>query len=207
MTQAQEDYASPVAEETIQQAAQRMRERNIEVVVVDDGDQARKVVLERLPEGVEVHSGKSKTLQDSGIFDAIHDASRYDALRPRVFKMDRQTQAREIRKLISGPDFMLGSVNAVTEDGVLVAASASASQLGPYASTAGKVILVLGSQKIVPDLETALRRIRDYVLPWEDSQVRKVMNIGSFVGKLLLIEREWIDGRMTVILVREAIGI
>jgi len=207
MTQAQEDYASPVAEETIQRAAQRMRERNIEVVVVDDGDQARKVVLERLPEGVEVHSGKSKTLQDSGIFDAIHDASRYDALRPRVFKMDRQTQAREIRKLISGPDFMLGSVNAVTEDGVLVAASASASQLGPYASTAGKVILVLGSQKIVPDLETALRRIRDYVLPWEDSQVRKVMNIGSFVGKLLLIEREWIDGRMTVILVREAIGI
>src|SRR6266567_8362445 len=207
MTQAQEDYASPVAEETIQRAAQRMRERNIEVVVVDDGDQAREVVLERLPEGAEVHSGKSKTLQDAGIFDAIHDPSRYDALRPRIFKMDRQTQAREIRKLIAGPDFMLGSVNAVTQEGVLVAASASASQLGPYASTAGKVILVVGSQKIVPDLETALRRIRDYVLPWEDAQVRKAMNIGSFVGKLLLIEREWIDGRMTVILVREPIGI
>jgi len=88
-----------------------------------------------------------------------------------------------------------------------VVASASASQLGPYASTAGKVILVVGSQKIVTDLETALRRIREYVLPWEDAQVRKAMNIGSFVGKLLLIEREWIDGRMTVILVREPIGI
>ena len=207
MNQLQEDYASPVAEETIQRVAQRMRERNIEVVVVDDGDQARKVVLERLPEGAEVHSGKSKTIQDAGIFGAIHDEDRYDALRPRIFKMDRQTQAREIRKLISGPDFMLGSVNAVTEDGVLVAASASASQLGPYASTAGKVILVVGSQKIVPDLETALRRIRDYVLPWEDSQVRKAMNIGSFVGKILLIEREWVSGRMTVILVRKPIGI
>jgi len=207
MTQLREDFASPVSEETIQRVAQRMRERNIEVVIVDDGGQAREVVLERLPEGAEVHSGKSKTLQDAGIFDAIHDASRYDALRPRIFKMDRQTQAREIRKLIAGPDFMLGSVNAVIEDGVLVAASASASQLGPYASTASKVILVVGSQKIVPDLETALRRIRDYVLPWEDSQVRKVMNIGSFVGKILIIEREWVDGRMTVILVRKAIGI
>ncbi len=207
MTQLREDFASPAAEETIQRAAERMRDRNIEVVVVNDGDQARKVMLERLPEGAEVHSGKSKTLQDAGIFDAIHDASRYDALRPRLFKMDRQTQAHEIRKLIAGPDFMLGSVNAVIEDGVLVAASASASQLGPYASTAGKVILVVGSQKIVPDLETALRRIRDYVLPWEDSQVRKVMNIGSFVGKILIIEREWVDGRMTVILVRKAIGI
>ncbi len=207
MTQEVEDFTIPVPEETIQQVAKRMRERNIEVVVVDDGDQARKEVLERLPEGAEVHSGKSKTLQDAGIFEAIHDVSRYDALRPRIFKMDRQTQAREIRKLISGPDFMLGSVNAITEDGVLVAASASSSQLGPYANTAGKVILVVGSQKIVPNLETALRRIHDYVLPWEDAQVSKVMNIGSFVGKILLIEREWVDSRMTVILVRKAIGI
>jgi hypothetical protein len=207
MTQTQEDFATPALEETIQRIAVRMRERNIEVVVVDDGDRAREAVLERLPEGAEVHSGKSKTLQDAGIFDAIHDVSRYDALRPRMFKMDRQTQAREMRKLIAGPDYMLGSVNAITEDGVLVIASASASQLGPIASTAGKVILVVGSQKIVPDLETALRRIRDYVLPWEDAQVRKVMNIASFVGKILLVEREWVDGRMTVILVRQPIGI
>jgi LUD domain len=207
MTQTREDFAIPSSEETIQRVAQKMRERNIEVVIVDDGDQARKVVLKRLPEGAEVHSGKSKTLQDSGIFEVIHDVSRYNALRPRMFKMDRKTQAREIRKLISGPDYMLGSVNAITDDGILVVASASSSQLGPYASTAGKVILVVGSQKIVPDLETALRRVRNYVLPWEDAQVRKVMNIGSFVGKILLIEREWVDGRMTVILVREPIGI
>src|SRR5437588_9543446 len=136
MTQAREDFASPASEETIQRVALRMRERNIEVLVVDDGEAARKVVLEGLPEGAEVHSGKSKTLQDAGIFDAIHDASRYDALRPRLFKMDRQTQAREIRKPISGPDFMLGRVNAVTEDGVLLAASASASQPGPRARNA-----------------------------------------------------------------------
>jgi hypothetical protein len=207
MNQLRENFASPASEETIQRVAQQMQERNIEAVVVEDGGQARKAVLERLPEGAEVHSGKSKTLQDAGIFDAIHDESRYDALRPRIFKMDRHTQAHEIRKLISGPDFMMGSVNAITEDGILVAASASASQLGPYASAADKVILVVGSQKIVPDLETALRRIRDYVLPWEDSQVRKVMNIGSFIGKILLIEREWIDGRMTVILVQQPIGI
>jgi hypothetical protein len=207
MTQVQEEFAVPASEQTLQRVAERMRERNIEVVIVDDGDQARTVVLERLPEGAEVHTGKSKTLQDAGIFAAVHDTNRYDALRNRFTKMDRQTQAREIRKLISGPDFMVGSVNAVTEDGVLVASSASASQLGPYASTAGKVILVVGSQKIVPDLETALRRIRNYVLPWEDAQVRKMMNIGSFVGKTLIIEREWVDGRMWVILVRSPIGI
>ena len=207
MTQTREVFADPASEETIQRVARRIRERNIEVVVVDDGDQARKEVLERLPEGAEVHSAKSQTLKDAGIFDTIHDESRYDALRPRYLKMDRKTQAREIRKLIAAPDFMLGSVNAVTEEGILVVTSASAGQMGPYASSAGKVILVVGSQKIVPDLETALRRIHDYVLPWEDTQVRQVLNMGSFIGKTLLIEREWVDGRMTVILVRQPIGI
>ena len=207
MTQTREVFADSASEETIQRVAQRIRERNIEVVVVDDGDQARKEVLERLPEGAEVHSAKSQTLRDAGIFDTIHEESRYDVLRPRYLKMDRKTQAREIRKLIAAPDFMLGSVNAITEEGILVVTSASAGQMGPYASSAGKVILVVGSQKIVPDLETALRRIQDYVLPWEGTQVRQVLNMGSFIGKTLLIEREWVDGRMTVILVRQPIGI
>ena len=102
---------------------------------------------------------------------------------------------------------MLGSVQAITEAGILVDVSATGSQLAPYASTAGKLILVVGSQKIVPDLETAFKRIREYVLPWEDAQVRKAINTGTFVGKILIVEREWISGRTTVILVREPIGV
>ncbi len=207
MMPTQDGFISPASEETIQRVAEKLKSRNIEVLVVEDGAEARAAVLARLPKGAEVHSGKSKTLQDAGIFDAIHDLTEYDALRPRMMKLDRQTQMREIRKLGAGPDFMLGSVQAVTEDGVLVAASATGSQLGPYAGTAGKVILVVGSQKIVPDLETALRRMRDYVLPWEDAQVRKVVPSGSFVGKTLIIEREWVKDRMTVVLVRKPIGI
>jgi hypothetical protein len=202
-----DEFTSTASEETLQRVVAKLQERNIEGVVVDNGDDARKLVLEKLPKGAEVHSGKSKTLQESGIFDLIQDTDQYDAIRPRYLKMDRQTQAREIRKLIAAPDFMLGSVNAVTEDGILVAASATASQLGPYANTAGKVIFVVGSQKIVPDLETALQRIRDYVLPWEDEQVRQRLPSGSFVGKILIIEREWVAGRMEVILVREPIGV
>ena len=108
---------------------------------------------------------------------------------------------------MAAPDFMLGSVQAITENGILVDVSATASQIGPYANTAGKVILVVGSQKIVPDLETAFKRIREYVQPWEEAQVRKAANMGTFVGKILIIEREWVNERMTVILVREPIGI
>ena len=92
----------------------------------------------------------------------------YDAIRPQLFKMDRQTRRREMRKLASAPDYVVGSVHAVTEDGVLVVASFSGSQLGPYASGAGHVIIVAGTKKIVPDLETGLRRIREYSYPLEE---------------------------------------
>ena len=207
MVEAQAEFVTAAPEATLQRVAEALRARNFDVVVVEDGAAARAVVLERLPKGAEVHSGKSKTLQDAGILDAVHDVTQYDALRPKMLKMDRATQGREIRKLVGAPDFMLGSVNALTEDGMLVAASATGSQLGPYANTAGKVILVVGSQKIVPDLATAMRRVREYVLPWEDAQVRKVVATGSFIAKTLIIEREWMAGRLTVILVRQPIGI
>jgi hypothetical protein len=208
MTQIQQEtYTIPASEETLQRVLEKIRERNIEALAADDGDAARRLVLERVPKGVQVYSGKSKTLQDIGVFAAIHESGEYDALRNRAIKMDRQTQMREIRKMIGGTDYILGSVNAVTEDGILVATSATAGQLGPYASTAEKVILVVGSHKIVPDVETALRRIREYVLPWEDAQVRQKLPSGSFIGKTLIIERESVAGRMTVILVRQPLGI
>jgi L-lactate utilization protein LutC len=207
MEQLRTEFDIATSEETLQQVAERIRERNMEVVIVNNAEEGRQAALERIPQGAQVHSGKSKTLQDAGILDAIMDPSQYNALRHQMLKMDRKTQGQEIRKLIAAPDFMLGSVNAVTESGILVAASATASQIGPYANTAGKLILVVGSQKIVPDLETAFRRIREYVQPWEEAQVRKAANMSTFVGKILIVEREWVNGRTTVILVREPIGI
>src|SRR5262249_38993105 len=128
------DFTTPASAAQLAEVAERLRERNFEVLVVDSAAEARTALLERIPEGSEVHSGKSKALEDVGIFQALMESHRYDFLRKRIFKMDRQTQAREIRKLGAAPDFMLGSVHAVTEAGQLVTASASGSQLGPYAS-------------------------------------------------------------------------
>jgi len=65
----------------------------------------------------------------------------------------------------------------------------------------------VGSQKIVPGLDEALRRIDEEVFPYEDAMVRERLNMGAFIGKLLVIRREWVDGRMTVILVRQPVGV
>lgn len=194
------------SEADIERVAERLREQNIEVVVVDTGDEARDAVLDRIPEGTEVYSGKSLTLEETGIFTAIHDG-RFDAVRPKLQAMDRATQGREMRKLGQVPDTIVGSVAAVTRDGWLVAASATGNQLAAYAAGAGRVILVVGSQKIVPGIDAALRRIDEIVFPYEDARVRSTLGVGTKLEKVLLLRGEWMPGRTTVIFVREPVGV
>jgi hypothetical protein len=90
---------------------------------------------------------------------------------------------------------------------VLVAASATGNQLGAYVAGADRVILVIGSQKIVPDIDAALRRIRETVFPYEDARVRATLGVGTKLEKVLLLFGEWMAGRTTVILVREPVGV
>jgi len=200
------DFAQPATEALVQAVAERLRERNFEAIIVATGADAKAAVMERIPEGAEIHSGKSKTLEDIGVFAELMGSDRYDFVRKRTSKMDRKTQAREIRKLGAAPDVMLGSVQALTEAGQLVVASASGSQIGPYASGAGTLILVVGSQKIVPDLDTAIRRITDHVQPYEDARLREQMGMGTKLTRILILERDYSPGRTTVVLVREPVG-
>ena len=168
--------------------------------------QAKEIVLGLIPEGAEVAQGASQTLQVIGVTEEIETSSRYKPVRPRIWAMDRQKQADEIRRLGAAPDVMLGSVHAVTETGSLVAASMSGSQLGPYVSGAGRVIFVVGAQKIVANLEEGLRRVNEYALALEDARALEAYGVHSGVNKLLVINREINPGRITVVLVDEVIG-
>ena len=171
-----------------------------------NGAEAKRIVLDLVPAGAQVNHGASESLEASGIANEIDRSGRYDPVRPRVFSMDRATQADEIRRLGAAPDVMLGSVHAVTETGSLLAASMSGSQLGPYVSGAGRVILVVGTQKIVSDLEEGLRRINDYAFPLEDARAQEAYGIHSAVNKVVIINREIVPGRITVVLVDEPLG-
>jgi len=187
--------------------ATRLRERNFEVVIVEDGEEARSEVLRRIPDGASVHSGKSKTLEDAGIFEELMTNDRYDFIRKRTMKLDRMTQRDEIRRLSAAPDVMVNSAHAVTEAGQIVITSASGSQIGPIASGAGHVIFVIGSQKIVPDLDAAFRRIRDQVFPYEDARLREQLGIGTKITRTLILESDFVPGRTTIVLVRDPIGV
>ena len=160
----------PASHEALERAAASLSAHGFETVIVSDGPTARDFILTQIPRGSEVHWGAGVTVAEIGLAEALEVSPDIEALRPRLTAMDRATQGDQMRKLGAAPDVFVNSANAVTEDGSIVSASASGSQLGPIASGAGRVFFVIGAQKVVPDLATALRRVETHVVPLEDAR-------------------------------------
>jgi hypothetical protein len=156
--------------------------------------------------GVEVYNNTSQTLEAIGVADDIERSGRYQPLRLRLYRMDREMQRREMRTLAASPDYVVGSVHALTEDGSLLITSASGSQLGPLVSGAGHVILVIGAQKIVSDVTTGMRRIYEYCYPLEDARARRAYGVPSGVNNILIINKVITADRVTAIIVSERLG-
>jgi LUD domain len=201
-----QQFAIAARPEQIDRAARALAAHAFKVEVLVDARAARARVAALLPDGAAVYTAASETLRLSGIESDINDSDRFVAIKPRVWALDRKTQSDAIRRLRAAPDFVVGSVSAVTEDGSLIAVSAAGTQLPAYAGGASKVILVVGAQKIVPDLPTALQRIEMYAYPLENTRARAAYGQPSAINKLLIINAEPFPGRTTVLLVREPIG-
>jgi hypothetical protein len=101
---------------------------------------------------------------------------------------------------------VVGSMHALTEGGSLLVASGSGSQLGPLVSGAGRVILVIGAQKIVSDVATGIRRIYEYCYPLGDARARRAYGVPSGVNNMLIIKKVMTAGRVTAIIVKERLG-
>jgi L-lactate utilization protein LutC len=148
----------------------------------------------------------SRTLDAIGLTEEIDQSQDYQPVRPRLMQLNYQTQADEMRKIGASPDYVVGSVHAVTEQGQVLVASASGSQLGLYASGSDTVIWVVGAQKIVPDLEEGFRRINQYSYPLEDARAQAAYGMGSAINKILIVNGEFRPGRITIVLVKESLG-
>jgi ketosteroid isomerase-like protein len=199
-------FAAPASAERLDRAVTALRANGFTAELLDDAAAARARVKDLIPEGASVFTGASETLRLSGVAEDIETGDRYQAIRPRVLKMDRATESDRIRRLVATPDVFVASVAAVTETGSLVIASGSGSQLPASAGGAAKAIWIVGAQKVVPDLGTALRRVEEHALRLESERTQAVYGQPSAVNRLLVLNADPQPGRGTVLLLREAIG-
>ena len=200
------DYSTLASETQIERVMKALEANNIHVLVAETGADAKRMALELIPPEAEVFTANSVTLKTLGITDELDQSGRFNSVRARLKNMDPKTQNREMQKMGATPDYMIGSIHAVTEAGQVLIASKTGSQLAGYVSAAAHVIWVVGTQKIVPTLEDGMRRLEEYILPLENTRSQKAYGINSSINKLLIINREFTEGRTTMILVKENVG-
>ena len=202
---ANQGFNDPASEDRIARTVQALEANGIRTLVFENGEEARAFVLEALPSQGEVYNPPSRTLDQIGLTEDIESSTSFQPLRSRLKSLDRATQQGEIRKLTSSPDVVVASVHAITEQGEVLVASASGSQLSSVVFGAGKVIWVAGTQKLVRTLDEGFRRIREYCYPLEDARTRQVYGRPSAINKVLIVQGEQ-PGRITMVLVRRSLG-
>lgn len=203
-------WNTPSSDKSINKTMESLITNGINALVVENASEAKKKVLEIIPEGAEVLNMTSVTLEKAGLVSEINESGRFDSVTDKLAKMNRETDGKKMRMIGAAPEYAIGSVNAVTEDGKVIVASNTGSQLGAYAYGAAHVIWIVGAQKIVKNLDDGLKRIEEYVLPLESERARKAYGLpqtyNSFVSKLLIFNREIRSQRITLIFVKEALG-
>lgn len=204
------DWTTLPTEDAIKKTADALSKNGITAEIVENGNEAKQKVLSLVPEKAEVMTMTSVTLDTIGIPKEINESGKYDSIRQKLSVMNRQTDSLKMQKLGAAPEYTIGSVHAVTQDGHLVIASNTGSQLPAYVYGSAHVIWVVGVQKIVKDLDAGMKRIYEYILPKESVRSRKAYGLpdtwNSNVSKLLIINKEVVPGRLHVIFVKESLG-
>ena len=194
--------------ETVEKTKAALEAHGFTVLLAENGEDAKNKALELIPKGAEVMTMTSMTNEAIGLAKEINESGNYNGIRAKL--SDEKISAREKKALGAAPEYVTGSVHAVTEDGKVFVASMTGSQLGAYTYGSDHVIWVVGGQKLVKDAEQAQKRIWEYVLPLESARARKAYNLpetfSSQPAKIVEFNKEITAGRITIILVNEALG-
>jgi L-lactate utilization protein LutC len=202
-------YDQLATAQSLEKTIKSLKENGFEAISVNNKAEALEKIKTIIPAGASVMNGSSLTLGEIGFVDYLKSGTHgWNNLHANILAEKDATKQAELRKQSVISDFYLGSVHAVSETGEMVIASNSGSQLPHLAFTSPNVILVVGTQKITPDLSSAISRMEDYVFPLEDARAKSIGWGGSLIAKILILKKEnkMIGRNFTVLFVNEKLG-
>jgi YkgG family uncharacterized protein len=197
------------SQETVARTVSALKSRGINADFVPNRQEALELVTRMIPEGVELMTASSRTLDEIGFLALLKSGDHHWTSLNEIGYAEKDPAKRaELRKRSINVDYFLGSVHAITENGETIVASASGSQIPSYAFTSKNVIWVAGTQKIVSNLEEGLRRVREHSLNLETARMKSLGYPGSVIAKILIVERELaqLGRKVSMILVNEKLG-
>lgn len=194
------------SQEVIDRTIKALTENGMKAEFVKTGKEAKEKVLSLIPKDSEVMTMTSVTLSAVGLDKEINESTIFDSVRNKLSKLKRETDNREMQRLGAAPEWAIGSVHAVTENGEIIIASNTGSQLPAYAYAADHVVWVVGAQKIVKDKDEGMKRLSEHTFPLENERAMGAYGMGTNISKLLVINKEIKPDRISVILVGEVLG-
>lgn len=203
------NYTTIPTKEIVEKTKNTLTENGIETIVVENGALALEKIKELIPQGVSVMNGSSTTLNQIGFVEYLKEGKHgWNNLHATILaEQDPEKQAL-LRKQSVLSDFYLGSVHGLTEDGEFVIGSNSGSQLPHIVFTSQHLIFVVSTNKIVPTLADALKRLEEYSLPLEDARAKSIGWGGSQLSKIVIWKKEnaKMGRKVKMILVNEVLG-
>lgn len=203
------NYTTIASKEVLEKTMNALSERGHLPELFETKEQALERIKELIPQGASVMNGSSRSLEEIGLVNYLKDGQHgWNNLHDGVLaETDPERQAL-LRKQSVLSDFYLGSVHAVTESGELLIASNSGSQLPHLDYTSPNLILVIGAQKIVPNIDDAFTRLNEHVIPLEDKRMQEAMGMGTYPAKILIVnrEQEFMGRKSHIIFVNEDLG-
>lgn len=202
-------YDTLASPEMIAATEKALAERGFLPETVATGADALARIKALVPAGSSIMNGSSRTLEQIGYVDLLKSGAHgWNNLHHAILEEKDPAKKSALRKQSVLSDFYLGSAHAIAQTGEIVVASNSGSQLPHLAFTSPNLILVVSTQKIMPDFAAAIARLQDYVLPQEDARMKELGMGGSAISKLLVINREpsFMKRKLHVLLVNEKLG-
>ena len=209
ITPRQEHWDRLPNKQAITRTIEALKNRGINTELVDSPREALRLITTKIPEGAQIMTGASTTLDEIGFTELLKTgAHKWKNLKQEIMSEKDPAKQRSLRIQATGAEYFIGSIQAIAETGEVVVVSASGSQIPAYAFNARNIVWVVGTQKIVPSLEEALRRVREHALPLESARMKTQGFPGSIIGKILILEREvpQLGRNLTMILVNEKLG-
>lgn len=214
--------------EQIKKLFKNLQKNKMQPLFAETKEDAVNLVKDMLFDGCVITAGGSMSLAESGVWQLL-ESDKYNFL-DRSRKGITPEEQQECFKASIGADFFFCSTNAITENGELVNVDGFANRVSSIAFGPKKVIMIVGVNKIVPDLKTAFLRVKKIAAPKNCVRLGKntpCAKLGHCVSLLNNPDPDFADGcacddriccdymisamqrqkdRITVILVNEELG-
>lgn len=202
-------YTTLASREVFDQVIKNLAENNVEGIFVATKEEALAKIKELIPAGASVMNGSSKTLEQIGYIDYLKEGKHgWNNLHDGILAEKDPVKQGTLRKQAVLSDYYLGSVHALSQTGEFLIASNSGSQLPHIVFTSPNLIFVVGGQKIMPNLDEAMKRLQEHVVPLEDARLMQAHNMHTYPSKILTFKREavFLGRKVRMIIVGEALG-